>query len=71
MKFNIHVTYRDEPGETWVEDYNRPEIKTEEQAREWSAHLIENFNNTLRPQERARKVVKVTFEDNKARATHE
>lgn len=71
MKFNIHVTYRDEPGEPWVEDYNRPEIKTEGQAREWASRLIENFNNTLRPHEHARRVVAVSFEDNNAVKAHE
>lgn len=71
MKINIKVTYRDEPGDSWVEDYNRPEIKTEEDAREWAYALIDNFNNTLRPKERARKVLDVTFEDNKAQASHD
>lgn len=71
MKFNIHVAYRDEPGEPWIEDYNRPDIKTEDQAREWAARTIEWFNSTLRPGERARKVTGVSFEDNKAVRSHE
>ena len=71
MKFNIHVTYLNEPGKPWIEDYNRPEVKTEDQARAWAKRLIENFNNTLRPHECARKVVDVTFEDNNATTSHE
>jgi hypothetical protein len=71
MKFNIHVTYKDSPGEPWLEDYNRPEVKTEEQARQWAERTIQNFNNTLRPGEKARKVVDVTFEDNEAKQAHE
>jgi len=71
MKFNIHVAYKDSTGEPWVEDYNRPEVKAEEQARQWAERTIQNFNDTLRPGEKARKVVDVTFEDNEAKQAHE
>jgi len=71
MKFNIHVTYKETPGEPWIEDYNRPEVKTKEQAQKWAANLIDNFNDTLRTDEKARKLVAVTFEDNNAKQAHE
>lgn len=70
MKFNIHVAYRDVEGEPWIEDCNRSEIKTEDEARAWGERTIRWFNDTLRPGERARKFLKVTFEDNDIRAQH-
>lgn len=43
MKFNIHVAYRDVKGEPWIEDYNRSEISTEDEAREWAKRVDEAF----------------------------
>lgn len=71
MKFNMHVTYKDTPGEPWLEDYNRPGLKSEEQAQKYASDMIDRFNATLRPGEKPRKLIAVTFEDNNARASHE
>jgi hypothetical protein len=72
MKFNLKVAHRDDSTEKhWVEDYNRSEIRNEDQAREYGRRLIENFNDTLRPGERPRQLLDVTFEDNEAIANHD
>ena len=77
MKFNLKVSHLeirpegDRLDEPWIEDYNRSEIKTEKEAREYGLRLIDRFNDTLRPGERARKLLDVTFEDNDAVAQHD
>lgn len=69
MKFNLHVKFA-EGGAPWVEDYNRSDITSEVEARKYAEQIIENFNNTLRPDEKARKLLDVTFEDNKREPLH-
>src|SRR5271165_6463686 len=71
MKFNILVQYL-EGGEIWKEDYNRPEVLNLDEAKTWGQALIDRFNATLRPRERARKFVGVELaEESNAVAKHE
>lgn len=71
MKFNMHVAHIDKEDKPWVEDYNRTDISTEEDARKYAEIIIQNFNDTLRPGERERKLLDVTFESNEAVAQHD
>jgi hypothetical protein len=59
MKFNITVSHRDHDL-LWVEAYDRAEVKNVGDAVRWAEALIDKFNRTLRPGERARKVLAVT-----------
>lgn len=72
MKFTLKVAYLDGSGAPWTEPYNRPEIGSEEAAKSWAERTIKNFNDTLRPGEKARKFLGVFFdqEDNKEKAVH-
>lgn len=63
MRFIIKVQHADANPETWDEDYNRPEIKTFQEAQTWSYVLVKNFNATLRPGERPRNVVSVRLDE--------
>ena len=71
MKFNIIVSHIDNTA-TWKEDYNRLEVRDLNDAAKWGANLIDNFNATLRPGEKARKFHGVEpAEDSEANAPHE
>ena len=56
------VDYLKNGGNPWDEHENRSEIKSEEEANEWSARCIQRFNDTLRPGERERVLVRVVFD---------
>jgi hypothetical protein len=71
MKFNLHVAHLGKEDAPWIEDYNKTDIRTEKEAREWAEATVENFNNTLRPGEKVRKLLDVTFEGNDAVAQHD
>jgi hypothetical protein len=57
MKINITITHNDGTNEPWVEDYDKPQVKTIDDANEFAVALIQQFNNTLRPGEKSRKVL--------------
>ena len=61
MKIDITVKHADGSDESWVENYDRPSVKTIEDANKFAAQLIQTFNNTLRPHEKARKILSVTL----------
>lgn len=58
MKFTVVVSYKETEGR-WSEDYDKPDIETLEEAEAWADETIARFNNTLRPHEKARKVIRV------------
>jgi hypothetical protein len=62
MKFTIRVRERDTKRE-WDEPYEKDEVTDEESAREWAEETIESFNNTLRPYEKPRDLIRVTVEE--------
>ena len=60
MKINITVGYKnDDGGQQWTEDYDIPNVKNISDANIYADRLIQGFNDTLRPREKARKVVAV------------
>ena len=61
MKFKVIVNYANSENSTseWLENFDKEEIETSEQAENWAKETIIEFNNTLRPLERARVFVGV------------
>lgn len=57
MRFAITVTYAQEEGESWEENYDDRAITTVDQASEKGRSLVNYFNSTLRPGEKARRFV--------------
>ncbi len=57
MKFRLIVT--DERGKEWSEDENRSEIANMAEAEKWATKIIQSFNDTLRPGELPRTIVRV------------
>jgi hypothetical protein len=52
-----------EDDETWEEDYNRPEVKSLEEAGAYGAKLVQSFNDTLRPGEKIRKYINARLDE--------
>ena len=71
MKFDITVVHDPEDGEPWVEDYDRRDIKTLEDANAYATAIVQRFNETLRPGERARKVVRVQITGQSTEQNHD
>ena len=57
MRFRLIVT--DERGEEWTEDEDRADINNMDDATAWAVEIMQRFNDTLRPHERARTLVRV------------
>ena len=70
MKFIVTVRHKS-GGESWEEPYDKSGINSLEDAKEWSFATVDNFNATLRPHERARKVVSVRLADNSVSDEHD
>lgn len=70
MKFQMTVRNVGE-DETWEEDYNHPTVNNQEQAEKAAARMIELFNATLQPKEKAREVVYVTFGEGASKEPHQ
>lgn len=58
MKFEVIVRHKG-GIETWAEPYDRPNLQTFDDACRWARKMIEQFNFTLRPNERERELVEV------------
>lgn len=58
MKFKIEIEEA-ETSRTWWEEYDQPRIEDIEEAKAWAAETLTRFNRTLRPNERARKILRV------------
>jgi hypothetical protein len=71
MKINITVAHADGAGEPWVEDYDRPDVKTIDDANEYATALIAYWNSTLRPHEKARRVVLVEMTGESGPTAHD
>lgn len=62
MRFTMFVKNLGEVDSTaWPEKEDRPTLVTEAEVREWAANIIREYNRTLRPNERARALVRVTL----------
>jgi len=59
VKFRIRCRYADGTGEPWWENYEKPGVTSLKEAEEWAEATIDSFNSTLRPHERARKLLAV------------
>lgn len=58
MKFRMII--KDEKhDESWIEDEDRPNIKTMEAAQKWAEDTIARFNETLRPFETPRTLISI------------
>lgn len=57
MKFRMIVT--DERGKEWSEDEDRVAIESLDEAEAWAKETVKSFNDTLRPHETPRKIVRV------------
>lgn len=68
MIFKVRVKNIGAPdGESWWESHDKPEVHTEAQAQQWAVNTIGHFNQTLRPGEKPREVVRVwCFGDSEA-----
>ena len=71
MKVNITVAHTDGSGEPWIEDYNRPEVKNIDDANAYAIALIEGWNSSLRPYEKARRVVLVEIVGESGPTSHD
>jgi hypothetical protein len=71
MKFTMKVAHK-EGGESWLEHENRSEIHNEEEAKAWAERTLRNFNDTLRPHEKERKLIDVIFDsaENNEKSQH-
>jgi len=63
MKFEMLVGHEDGKGETWVEPYDKPELRTEDSVRLWAARTNEYFNSTLHDGEKPRTLLEVTISE--------
>lgn len=61
MKFSMTVKHAGTEGPSWIETYDRPEIETEEAAKEYCIAAVTFFNATLRPHERPREYIGYTI----------
>lgn len=55
MRIRVHVSHKD-GGEPWTEEYDLEDSVDPE---EWARETVERFNETLRPHEKLRKVLRV------------
>lgn len=60
MKFRMLVEHADGQGEPWWEDYDKSNIPDPEA---WCRRTVDTFNKTLRPKERARRLLTVEVLD--------
>lgn len=67
MKIQLKVGYLDNPENNWFEEYD----VTCEDAKKYAEGLIEVFNYTLRPGEKARKLLEVTVIDYESIEKHD
>lgn len=71
MKFAITVTYADAKGEPWVEPYDLHQVQNIDDAVQWAELTIAKFNRTLRPGERARKLLTTEMAGESTDAPHD
>lgn len=55
----------------WREEMNVAEVTNEQEAQAYSERIIQNFNDTLRPKERPRKLIRVEFGEGEASERHD
>jgi hypothetical protein len=71
MKIDITIAHADGIDEPWIENYDRAEVKTIADANEYATALINNWNRTLRPHEKARRVVLVELRGKSGSTAHD
>ena len=71
MKIHITVTQADGWGEPWIEEYDRAEVKTIDEATDYATALVDNWNNSLRPHEKERRVVLVELAGESGPTAHD
>lgn len=69
MKFKIKCTYQDDESgeEAWWEEYEKDHV---EDPQKWAEQTIENFNTTLRPHEKPRRLLDVEILEENTKKDH-